>query len=54
MRSLRYATTLADDDDRAFVNELADWLDRRGVTCVGRYGRWDNGRFDQTFRHSLD
>jgi len=47
VRDIRYASTLAGEDDLDAIAEAVDWLAERGVSCVGRYGSWDNARFDQ-------
>jgi protoporphyrinogen oxidase len=52
VRTVRYANTYANTADAEVVAQLQSWFAERGVACVGRYGRWDNARFDQVLDHA--
>ena len=46
VRTVLYASTLRSPADMAAVQAAVAWLADRSITTVGRYGRWDNAKFD--------
>jgi protoporphyrinogen oxidase len=45
-RTLPYASTLLRPSEAPVVRDAIGWLTTQGITTVGRYGRWDNAKFD--------
>ncbi len=46
VRDIRYAYVLFDRHRARVVGPLLDWLERRGIHSIGRYGRWEHSSME--------